>query len=116
MEEATAFICASILQYPEIVSKSVVITNTTGYRFVEKNPSIKIVIFSQHDFAQNINLQSSILHIIPTVSGNINKDNNIHKIPRQLPDTFRNALTIIGVEESDADRLTKLTGRSEKKP
>ena len=89
----------------------------TGWRFVERNPRLRLVIAARPEIAGRP--VDKVLTIVPVAAGDLasgfgGKDGEGFQLELKRPSmhTFRDALIEIGVEESDARRLALATGRS----
>ncbi len=121
IEEAIAFACACLIKYPDLDANSLVVNELNGWRFVEQNSSLKIVIAAQPDVAENAINRNNLLTIVPYATGDIvgyyrgsigSLNNNNLILERPNIYEFKKALINIGLEESDATRLASRTGRS----
>jgi hypothetical protein len=121
VEEATAFVTATISQREELADAAVVVTSRDGWRFVEKNVEIKIAIASSPQVAERPTVRDGLTAIVPYASGDMTKlfegvagrlDEDGFHLDRPDHQEFENALQQIGVEENDARRMSLQCGRS----
>jgi hypothetical protein len=110
------------LKHPDIAVNSLVVSESNGWRFVEKNSTIKVVIAVQPEIAERPPRREGLVTIIPYAIGDtaghykglateyVEKDNLILERPEIYE--FKKALITIGVEENEATRLAASTGRS----
>jgi len=114
-EEATAFCCSALLGHP-LNTKAACIRDDNGWSFVNKNPSLKIVILASTKLNFRQAPRAGVTLIQPICHGDdINSQANNSasvSIPRISSDAFNQALVGLGEEENDARRLTKSSGRS----
>lgn len=116
-EEAAAFVCATVLEAEDIADAAVVLTDTHGWRFVEVNPRLRLVIAIRPEIAARP--ATDVLTVVPAAAGDLASgyggiDGSGFQLQLKRPSiyAFRDALIEIGVEESDARRLARSTGRS----
>lgn len=121
VDEASAFVCAAILAYPDLSGYGLVVTESDGWRFVEKNPTIKIAIAARPEIAEKPTHRNGLTVIIPYAIGDMadhyrgaanHGDNADLIIGRPRIHEFKQALVSIGLDEADAERLAANTGRS----
>lgn len=121
VEEAVAFVCATILAHPDLSATSLVITEPAGWQFVEANPILKVTIAARPEVAEKPILRSGLVVVIPYAPGDIAghyrgvagreaEDELVLARPRL--DKFKEALVALGVDKSEAERLSRSTGRS----
>ncbi|WP_196798052.1 hypothetical protein [Colwellia sp. PAMC 21821] len=114
-EEATAFACAALLEH-SINAQVICITAKIGWRFVDVNPHINIVVCSEPESAKTISPKAGQTLIVPICHGdNLNRNANTEScvsIPRITPSQFEKTLIDLGEEESDAKRYSTSIGRS----
>lgn len=117
-EEAVAFVCACLLDAPDLADQSLLVSAASGWRFVEKHPQIKIAVAAGAQIAEHAPI-ADVIVVVPVAAGDLasgygSKTGNgfdlILKRPGIYP--FREALVEIGIEETDAGRLANTTGRS----
>ncbi|EGV28200.1 hypothetical protein ThidrDRAFT_3966 [Thiorhodococcus drewsii AZ1] len=115
--EAAAFVCAAVLEAEEIADVAVVLTDAHGWRFVEVNPRLRLVIAVRPEIAARP--AADVLTVVPAAAGDLasgygGADGQGFHLELKRPSiyAFRDALIEIGVEESDARRLAGSTGRS----
>lgn len=119
VDEAAAFVCASIIAHPDLMAHSVVVTSADGWRFVETNPSIRIAIAARPEIAEDPARRNGLLVVIPYAAGDMAghyrgaaaRDQDI-TIERPRIQEFETALVSLGLDEAGAKRLAGTTGRS----
>ncbi len=119
VDEAAAFVCASVIADPDLVAHSVVVTSADGWRFVETNPSIRIAIAARPEIAEDPTRRNGLVVVIPYAAGDMAghfrgaaaRDQDI-TIERPRIHEFETALVSLGLDEADAKRLAGTTGRS----
>lgn len=121
VEEAVAFVAAAILADGKLADRSVVVTDVSGWRFVEKNSEIHVAIAARPELAEAPATRDSLALIVPYASGDMTKqfagvagrlDDPETTLDRADHSEFEKALQNIGVDENDARRLSILCGRS----
>jgi len=121
VEEAVAFICAAILTHPDLNTTSLVVTESSGWRFVEANPTLKVAIAERPEVAERLVLRSGLVVVIPYASGDMARHYRgvagrqaVNDIVLERPrlDKFKEALVTLGFDEGEAERLSHSTGRS----
>ena len=121
VEEAVAFVCAAILAHPNLSTTSLVVTESSGWRFVEANPTLKVAVAARPEVAERPVLRSGLIVVIPYGPGD--RTGHYHGIARrevesdivlERPrlDKFKKALVTIGLDEGEAERLARSIGRS----
>ena len=119
VDEAVAFVSASLIKHLDLTAYSVVVTSAEGWRFVETNPSIKIAIAARPEIAENPALRKGLVVVIPYAAGDMAmqyrgvaaREQNI-TVERPKIGEFEKALVALGIHESDAKRLASTCGRS----
>lgn len=113
-EEAAAFVVAALINFDELAGQALVVTSTTGWRFVESNQQLRIVIAARSDVAATPSLRKGLLVIIPHVAGDTTAQPQAAEVLLERPSIyeFEKALVTIGMEKSDASRYALSTGRS----
>lgn len=119
VDEAAAFVCASIIAHPDLMAHSVVVTSAEGWRFVETNQSIKIAIAARPEIAERPTSRNGLVVVIPYATGDMAghyrgaaaRDQDI-TIERPRIHEFETAVVSLGLDEADAKRLAGITGRS----
>ena len=119
VDEAVAFVCASLIKHLDLTAYSVVVTSAEGWRFVEANPSIKIAIAARPEIAEKPTLRKGLVVVIPYAAGDMAmqyrgvaaREQNI-TVERPKIGEFEKALVSLGIHESDAKRLASTCGRS----
>ena len=114
-EEAAAFCSSAILSHP-LNKRSACITSEAGWRFVDANPELQLVILTSTDLSIRNAPRNGLTIIQPICHGDDTNMQNSNadkvSIPRVSPDVFKQALIELGEEENDARRLTSSSGRS----
>lgn len=119
IEEASAFAAASILTNPALTSCCVVLTDASGWRFVEQNSGIRIVIVSSAIAAASPTMRPGLCVIIPSAIGGhmgASLDGEPRRpelvLERADAESFQRSLASMGLPADDAGRLTGRVGRS----
>lgn len=114
LEEAAAFVVATLSGCPELVGSVLVVTSPEGWRFVETNRQLRIAIAARTEVAATPILRDGLLIIVPHAAGDIAGKPQGDEIVLERPKIydFEKALISIGMEESDANRYALVTGRS----
>ena len=112
--EASAFAIATLLNSSRSFSQAIVVTSKEGWRYVDANEQIKIVVAATTEVAEMPSSRVGVQVIIPYAQGALVQDSHDGKIVLERPNVsdFEKALVSIGIEESDATRLANNTGRS----
>lgn len=118
VDEAVAFVCAALLDAHDLLDNALVVTSDGGWRYVEKQPRIKLVVAARPEIATRIPAGSELV-VVPVAAGDLasgyggKKGTKIDlNLDRPGIYLFRDALIENGIEESDAQRLARATGRS----
>jgi hypothetical protein len=120
-EEAVAFCCAAILTEPDLGASSLVVTEAAGWRYVDANPTLKVAIAARPGVAERPTLRSGLVVVIPCGPGDMaghypgvaeGQMNDVVVLERPRPDKFKEALMLLGLDESKAERLSRNTDRS----
>lgn len=121
VDEATAFACAALLVHPQLIVTSLVVTQPNGWRYVEHNPALKVVLAARPEFAENPTRRNGLVVIIPFAAGDMagyyrgmaGRANTAElTIERPRIYEFEKALTSLGLDEADSKRLAVSAGRS----
>lgn len=121
VDEAAAFACAALLARPQLSVTSLVVTQPNGWRYVEQNPALKVVLAARPEFAEKPTRRKGLVVIIPYAAGDMaghyrgmaGRDSNAElTVERPRIYEFEKALTSIGLDEADSKRLAVGTGRS----
>jgi hypothetical protein len=114
VEEAAAFVVAALMGVDGLVNQALVVTSTAGWRFVEANRQLKIVIAARTDVATSPALRPGLVVIVPHAAGDTTTQPKGTEVLLERPSIyeFEKALVAIGMEESDAKRYALSTGRS----
>jgi hypothetical protein len=121
VEEAVAFVCVVIQQDENLRSVGLVVTEPKGWRFVDANPAIKVVVAARPEVAERPAVRRGLVIVIPCASG----DMAVHYrgaagrqpgtglvLERPRRGDFEKALVKLGLDEAEAQRLSESTGRS----
>lgn len=114
VEEAVAFAVATLKHAGELADQALVVTTPDGWRFVEANQQLKVVIAARTEVATTPTLRAGLLVIIPHAAGDVAGKPQGEEVLLERPNIyeFEKALIAIGMEESDAKRYALSTGRS----
>lgn len=114
VEEAVAFVVAALIGTDELASQALVVTSLEGWRFVEANLQLKIVIAARTEVAANPSRRAGLVVIVPHAAGDATTQPQGAEVLLERPGIyeFEKALVAIGMEESDAKRYALSTGRS----
>lgn len=121
VDEAVAFVCAGLLAYPDLSVASLVVTEPSGWRFVEQNPALKVAVAARPEIAETPTRRNGLVVLIPYAAGDMaghyrgEAGRDCHAdltLERPRIYEFENALASIGLDEADAKRLAASTGRS----
>lgn len=114
VEEATAFVVATILTASDLADQSLVVTDADGWRYVEANPQLKIAIAACTEVASKPVIRAGLLVVVPHATGDLSGKSEALELVLERPNIyeFEKALVATGMEESDAKRLALSTGRS----
>lgn len=114
VEEAAAFAVATLIDVDELADQALVVTAPAGWRFVEANAQLKIVVAARTEVATAPTLRAGLLVIIPHAAGDATAQSQGSEVLLERPNIyeFEKALATIGLEESDAKRYALSTGRS----
>ncbi|WP_228350962.1 MULTISPECIES: hypothetical protein [Limnobaculum] len=114
-EEAIAFACARLIEqgYENV---SACITSNDGWRFIDRNPSIKFCLAITSRIARENSAHPEQTTITPLSLGDHasahHKSTDTITLERLTRSNFEERLCTLGEEESDARRLSRTTGRS----
>jgi hypothetical protein len=114
VEEAAAFAVATLTHAGQLADQALVVTSPNGWRFVEANQQLKVVIAARTEVAATPTLRAGLLVIIPHAAGDVAGKPQGEEMLLERPNIyeFEKALIAIGMEESDAKRYALSTGRS----
>ena len=121
VDEAAAFICATLLTQPDLDAASLVVTETDGWRFVEQNTALKVAVAARPEIARAPARRKGLVVIIPYATGDMegsyegasgHADSTELVLERPRFSEFEKALVSIGVDQADARRLAASAGRS----
>jgi len=121
VNEASAFVSISLLNNPNFCATSLVVTDANGWRFVEKNLAIRVAIAVKPEVAEKPTIRTGLVVIIPYAAGDMSghfrgvagRERNAElTLERPRIESFEKALITLGIDESEAGKLSKSTGRS----
>jgi hypothetical protein len=114
VEEAVAFVVATLMGVDAFANQALVVTSSDGWRFVEANRSLQIAVAARSDVAANLSLRTGLVVIVPYAAGDISAKSQGVELILERPNIyeFEKALVAMGMEESDAKRYALSTGRS----
>lgn len=114
VEEAAAFAVATLKHAGGLADQALVVTTPDGWRFVEANQQLKVVIAARTEVAATPTLRAGLQVIIPHAAGDVAGKPQGEEVLLERPNIyeFKKALIVIGMEESDAKRYALSTGRS----
>ena len=121
VEEAVAVTAACLMGDPELSAAAAIVTDARGWRFVDKNPQIKIAVSSRPEIAELPSSRNGLVIVVPYASGDMSRhfpdaagraDNIEVRLERPGYDEFEEALVGIGIGPNDASRLSRHCGRS----
>jgi hypothetical protein len=117
VEEATAFVTAILQSQPDLCSTALVVTDPAGWRFVEQNASVSVVVAARPEIAEKPARRSGTIVVIPYAAGDMagyfgTTTEAEMVLERPSLHEFEKALVSIGIDDGDAKRLSLATGRS----
>lgn len=121
VDEGASFVCAALLAHPDLIAASLVVTEPSGWRFVDQNPTIKLAVAARPEVAEKPTRRNGLIVIIPYAAGDMQgyyrgaagRDCDADLIlERPRIYEFEKALVSIGLDEGDAERLAASIGRS----
>lgn len=121
VEEAVAFSTACLIANSELSTSAVVVTEIQGWRFIDKNPQLKIAISARPEIAQSPSSRDDLVVLVPYALGDMSKhfpdvggQADTADVPLERPtyNEFEKALVEIGIEPNKASRLSRNCGRS----
>jgi hypothetical protein len=71
VDEATAFVCAVLLAHEDLNAASLVVTEPSGWRFVEQNPTLRVAVAARPEIAEKPTRRQGLLVIIPYAAGDM---------------------------------------------
>lgn len=119
-EEAVAFVCAQLVSLAQSMT-AVTVTAADGWRYVEANPQVKILVASTVEVAAARAPKEGQMLVVPVNIGDrsdhfspIGAQTGVERITLERPkmEVFEKALVALGESEADATRLSRSTGRS----
>lgn len=118
-EEAVAFVCAALLDAPDLADATLVVTAEAGWRFVEKHRDLKIAVAARPEIAARPATGGGVVVLVPVAAGDLaagygRSSGRGFDLRLERPGiyAFRDALVESGIEKSDAQRLALAAGRS----
>lgn len=114
-EEAVAFTAAVVCGDEALRTRTVVVTGPDGWRFVDANPDITVVIAATDDVARAAVPRTDRLLVVPRAAGGIlttPEREEADRLPRPERRVFQDALAALGLDPADADRWARHCGRS----
>ncbi|MCY4384289.1 MAG: hypothetical protein OXE44_14185 [Nitrospinae bacterium] len=121
VEEAAAFTATCLVDNPDLTTSAVIVTEVQGWRFIDKNPQIKVAISARPEITQSPSSRDDLVVLVPYASGDMSRhfpdvggqaDNTDIRLDRPTYEEFEKALVEIGVEPNKASRLSRNCGRS----
>lgn len=121
IDEAAGFVCAALNMHPQLSATCLVVTDPSGWRYVEQNPTIKVALAARPEFAEKPTRRNGLVPIIPYAAGDMvgfyrgaaGRDGNADlTLERPRIQEFEKALSSIGLDEAESKRLAISTGRS----
>lgn len=119
VDEAAAFACAALLDQPDLCSAALVVGDADGWRYVEANPSLKVVVAAKPEIASRPTQREGLVVIIPSALGDVagqygnqEAQDSYTSLHRPKLQEFEKALVMIGLDEADARRSAASSGRS----
>ncbi|WP_313049278.1 hypothetical protein [Pseudomonas soli] len=111
VEEAVAFTVAMVMASRDLQDHAMVVTEPQGWRYVEANPQLRIVIAARTEIALNPILRENLHVIVPHATGDLVGKPEGDELALERPNIyeFEKALIAIGMEESDAKRYALST-------
>ena len=118
--EASTFCAVAVLSQPDLAAASVVVTHSSGWRFVEQNPTIRVAIAAAPEVAERPTRRPGLVVVISYAAGDMigqyagaaGAEGPELVLTRLNHPEFEKALIALGVEQGDAKRLANVTGRS----
>ncbi len=119
-EEAVAFVCAQLVSQGQAMTAACV-TETDGWRYVDANPQLKILVASSVQVAASRAPKDGQMLIVPVNIGDrpdhfspFGSQTDAERITLERPraEEFEKALISIGESEADTARFSRTTGRS----
>jgi DNA-binding transcriptional regulator YiaG len=124
VEEAVAFICACFLrdERKDLSARTLVVTREEGWRFVDANSEIDIVIVARPELARERAPNDDLKVFIPFAIAERGAfyrgraasaaEEGAIVLDRLRSRDFEAALADLGIDQADAQRLSRLTSRS----
>lgn len=121
VEEAVAFVAATLAGDDKLASKAVIATEAAGWQYFIKNQEIGIAIAARPEIADAPPARDGLVIIVPYAAGDMKRqfqgmagrlDDPEIALDRADHAEFEQALQDIGVDKNDSRRLSVLCGRS----
>ena len=113
VEEAAAFAAAAVQGQADLCSAALVVSDPTGWRFVEQNVSLRVAVAARPEVAEKPTRRKGTVVVIPYATGDMaghfrgaaGRENDA-EITLERPNLheFEKALVSIGLDEGDAKR------------
>lgn len=114
-EEVVAFTAAVVRRDEALRTRTVVMTGPDGWRFVDANPDITIMIAATAEAARTAVPNPGRVLVVPQVAGGIltaPERRETERLPRPERRMLQEALAGLGLDPADAERWTRHCGRS----
>lgn len=118
-QEAAAFACSAILSQPDLSSIALVVTDAAGWKYVDANPGVCVVVAASIAIGGNPTRRDGLVVVVPQsldafsgAIGGASQRESCLTVHRPRAKQFEEALTAIGLDESDAKRAATASGRS----
>jgi hypothetical protein len=120
VEEAAAFVCAAIAADERLTSCAAVVLQQQGWRYAEQNSGIRIVVCATPEVANRAPAAGGLVVVVPYSSSDmaLQEDGGdatqgaMVELPRPRMTELDKALVAMGVEQAEAERAARSTGRS----
>jgi hypothetical protein len=121
VQEAVAFVAAALCGDPTLAASALVVSSVDGWRFVAKNPGIRIAVAATPEIAEAPPSRAGLAIIVPYASGDLaqrwrsvegQRNESELSLERVMHSEFEKALQLIGLDENDTRRLSTQCGRS----
>jgi len=119
-EEAVAFAAALLARSKSLAAWALVVTSAEGWRFVERNPTIRIALCASSEVARQAAPRAGLVVLVPHAAGDPlaeggrKNDGTIPEIllPRPTAWAMERALGRLGIDDARAEQLVRECGRS----
>ena len=119
VEEAGAFVAAVILAEGNLADRTVVVTDGSGWRFVDKNTGVRIAVAARPEIAETPSVREGLIVVVPYASGDMDRQFggvagrlDSSSLDRADHSEFEKALQELGIDENNSRRLSLQCGRS----